>query len=141
MSETKGRPAGPTDLEKERKTAFEAFRNALLSPAESIEIAEKKEDEIDWEFENEKLSLDNRKEKRDLRRNWNTVLVYLVVTGFFFSYALIILIGFGVMSFDSAFAVPSVVAAGVIETYGLAKLAIKYFFSEDEDVRQKTKRK
>lgn len=119
-------------LEKEREVAFASFQDALLSSLESTEIAEKKEEEIDWEYENEKLSLENRKEKRDLRRRWNTILTYLVISGFFLSYLLIVLIGFSILNFDNnAFAVPSVVAAGIVETYGLAKLAIKYFFSED----------
>jgi len=126
------------DLEKERLKVFEAVKGALLSSAESIEIAEKNEGAIDWDFENEKLSLENRREKRELRRRWNKVLMCLVISGFILSYLLIILIGFGVMSFDNnAFAVPSVVAAGIVETYGLARLAIEYFFSEDGDKRKK----
>lgn len=46
---------------------------------------------------------------------------------------MIFLIGFDVMKFDnSVFAIPAVVAAGVLETYGLAKLAIAYFFNDND---------
>ena len=137
MHATTSKPPKDPDFEQERNAAFEALKDSIFSPAESQEITEKKEEQIDWDFENEKLSLENRQEKRKVRRRWNTVLMYLVVSGFFLSYALIILIGFGVMDFSSAFAVPSVVAAGVIQTYGLAKLAIKYFFSEDAKENRK----
>lgn len=111
---------------------------SLLSISESLEIAEKREEEIDWETENEKLSLDIRKENREVRQKWNKTLQVLVVVGFILSYLLILLIGFGVMKFDNnAFAVPSVVAAGVIQTYGLARLAIGYFFSEGDKTKPK----
>jgi len=140
VSEATSKPSQGSDFEKERDAAFEAFRGALFSPAESLEITEKKEEQIDWDFENEKVSLENRKEKRKVRRHWNTVLMSLVIAGFILSYALIILIGLGAMNFSSTFAVPSVVAAGVLQTYGLAKLAIKYFFSEDGEESFKGKR-
>lgn len=46
---------------------------------------------------------------------------------------MIFLIGFGVMRFENnAFAVPAVVGAGVLETYGLAELAVQYFFSDND---------
>jgi hypothetical protein len=140
MTESKSNPQKPGGLEQERRVALEAFQDALFSPAESSEIAEKREDEIDLEFENEKLSLENRKEKTRLRRRWNGILTLLVVSGFFMSYLFVVLIGFGIMNFDdNAFAVPSVVASGIVGTYGLAKLAIEYFFSEDSD-KSKNKR-
>ena len=124
----------PDGLEKERHDVFELVRSALLSPAESVAVSEEKEDAIDLAYENEKLSLDNRREKRQLRRRWNNILTWLVIIGFVLSYTLIVLIGLNVLRFENnAFAVPSVVAAGIVETYGLAKLAIKYFFSEDSD--------
>ena len=53
---------------------------------------------------------------------------------------MIALIGFGIMHFENnAFAVPSVVAAGVIQTYGLAKLAIQYFFSDEDGQKPRKK--
>lgn len=120
------------DLERERQAVSRSFQQGSLSTAQDIRLAESKEDQVDLAYENEKLSLDNRKEKRALRMRWNRILTWLVILGFFLSYGLIILIGLDVLNFDGhAFAVPSVVAAGIVETYGLAKLAIKYFFSED----------
>jgi hypothetical protein len=128
-------------LEAERESAYKSFSDSLFSSAESIEIAEKREEEIDLYFENERLSLDNRLEKQEVRKQWNRILMWLVVFGFIFSYLMIILIGFKIMNFEnSEFAVPSVVAAGVVQTYGLAKLAIKYFFSEDEKNKTSKKR-
>lgn len=137
MNET-NKNRSPGNLEQQRHEAFEAFRDSLLTTAQSIEIAEKKEEEIDWEFENEKLSLEIRKEKKDRRKIWNKVLLWLVVLGFILSYTMIVLIGAGILNFDNnAFAVPSVVAAGVLETYGLAKIAARYFFSDDEAAKRK----
>ncbi|HLZ15052.1 MAG TPA: hypothetical protein VKQ34_03595 [Candidatus Saccharimonadales bacterium] len=142
MGETTNGETAGNNLEQERHAAFETFRDVLLPADNSNEIAEKNEKQRDWDAENEQISLENRQEKQELRRLWNRILMYLVVAGFFFSYALIILIGFGVMRFaNNAFAVPSVVAAGIVETYGLAKLAIKYFFSEDGHAPTKRNRR
>ncbi len=119
-------------LETEREHAREVFHNATLSLEKSSKIFARQEEQLDWDTENERLDLENRKEKREVRKRWNHVLMWLVLAGFILSYFMIALIGLGIMQFENnAFAVPSVVAAGVIQTYGLAKLAIKYFFSED----------
>lgn len=121
----------------EREAILQTFEDAYLSPSTSAAITTKDEEQINWQNENEKLSLENRIEKREVRKRWNKVLLWLVVLGFILSYLMITLIGLGIMKFDNnAFAVPSVVAAGVIQTYGLAKLAIKYFFSEDGEVEK-----
>jgi hypothetical protein len=127
-------------LGKRRQKAFDSFQDALVSPLGSSKVTTQHEEQVNLDFENEKLSLDNRLEKRKSRRQWNKVLRWLVISGFILSYLLIILIGLGVLDFDDhAFAVPSVVAAGIVETYGLAKLAIKYFFSEDGETVQQRK--
>jgi hypothetical protein len=117
----------------EREAILQTFEDAYLSPANaSAAITRKDEEQIDWQNQNEELNLKNRIEKKEVRQRWNRVLLWLVILGFVLSYLMITLIGLGIMKFDNnAFAVPSVVAAGVIQTYGLAKLAIKYFFSED----------
>jgi hypothetical protein len=119
----------------EREAILQSFDDAYLSPINSAAAITKNEEQINWQNENEKLNLDNRVEKKEVRQRWNKVLLLLVILGFVLSYLMIALIGLGIMKFDNnAFAVPSVVAAGVIQTYGLAKLAIKYFFSEDGEV-------
>jgi len=130
-------------LQAARESAYKALQNSnsLYSASESSAIAEKKGEEIDWDYENEKLNLENRLEKRNSRRQWNKVLMRLVIIGFCLSYLMIALIGFGIMKFtNSALAVPSVVAVGIVETYGLTKLAIKYFFSEDGEVASDRKK-
>lgn len=130
MSEKPNKPV--ERLDKRRQKAFLSFQDALVSPLGSSKVTTQHEEQVNLDFENEKLTLDNRLEKRRSRKQWNKVLRWLVISGFILSYTLIILIGLGVLDFDDhAFAVPSVVAAGIVETYGLAKLAIKYFFSED----------
>jgi hypothetical protein len=119
-------------LEAEREHVRDIL-DAMVPLANSSKILSKQEEKLDWETENERLNLENRREKREIRRRWNLILTLLVILGFAFSYLMITLIGLGIMKFENnAFAVPSVVAAGVIQTYGLAKLAIKYFFSEDK---------
>jgi len=75
--------------------------------------------------------LDRRKHKTKSRKTWGKVLLVMVVAGFATSYLIIIAIGLDVLNYDdSQFAVPSVIAAGVIGTYGLAKIAVSYFFTD-----------
>ena len=128
-------------LENERESVFRSLAKAgHLSSAASREITARHEDQIDIDFEHEKFSLENRKDKKNIRERWNLILTALVVSGFALSYLMIALIGFGIMHFENnAFAVPSVVAAGVIQTYGLAKLAIQYFFSDEDGQKPRKK--
>lgn len=108
--------------------------HAALVPAEESQIkTESAEEIIDLEKANARLTYQNRLTKKQSRKWWNRILLTMVVFGFAASYVLIFLIGFGVLDFgDSSLAVPAVVAASVVETYGLAKLAIKYFFDTAE---------
>lgn len=120
------------DLEKERSLIYKAIEDSLISDEQSSEIAEENEREINWDAENAQLDFHNRIERKIRRERWDTTLLVLVVFGFGASYWLIILIGTGILKFeDNAFAVPSVVAVGIVQTYGLSKLAIRYFFSDD----------
>lgn len=121
---------------KHNKTIEElvsAIVKARVSPKESLSRSEAAEKELDLEKANVKLTYENRLIKRRNRKIWNYTLLSLVVLGFLTSYVMIFLIGFGVMKFDNnVFAIPAVVAAGVLETYGLAKLAIAYFFNDND---------
>ena len=121
---------------KHNKTIEElvsAIVKARVSPKESLSRSEAAEKELDLEKTNVKLTYENRLIKRRNRKIWNYTLLSLVVLGFLTSYVMIFLIGFGVMKFDNnVFAIPAVVAAGVLETYGLAKLAIAYFFNDND---------
>jgi hypothetical protein len=79
-----------------------------------------------------RVDLQIKLEKTKRRKAWDKTLLGLVIVGFLASYCMILLIGLGVLSFgNNSFAVPSVVAAGIIQTYGLAKIAAEYFFSDD----------
>ncbi len=121
---------------KHNKTIEElvsAIVKARVSPKESLSRSGAAEKELDLEKANVKLTYENRLIKRRNRKIWNYTLLSLVVLGFLTSYVMIFLIGFGVMKFDNnVFAIPAVVAAGVLETYGLAKLAIAYFFNDND---------
>lgn len=121
---------------KHNKTIEElvsAIVKARVSPKESLSRSEAAEKELDLEKANVKLTYENRLIKRRNREKWNNTLRRLVIAGFIISYAVIFLIGFDVMKFDNnVFAIPAVVAAGVLETYGLAKLAIAYFFNDND---------
>jgi hypothetical protein len=75
--------------------------------------------------------LERRKHKTKSRKIWGKVLLVMVVCGFTASYVIIIAIGLNWLKYnDSQFAVPSVIAAGIIGTYGLAKIAVSYFFTD-----------
>lgn len=110
-----------------------AIYAALVPAEESQNRIESTEETIDLEKANAKLTYENRLIKKSSRKWWNRTLLTLVVLGFIISYVMIFLIGSGAMKFgDNVFAVPAVVAAGVLETYGLAKLAIQYFFNDND---------
>ena len=120
-------------LEAERAEALQSIQSAVLSIETSEALAEKAEETIDWEAQHARLDYHIRLQKKKRREKWDNILGILVSGSFVLSYLIIIMIGFGVMRFgENAFAVPSVVAAGVLGTYGLAKLAIKYFFNDDD---------
>jgi uncharacterized membrane protein len=103
-----------------------------LTAAESSRVAQKNQSKRDYEAEHEQISIENRREKQARRAKWDKILSRLVILGFVLSYVMIFLIGTNALSFsDSAFAVPSVIAVGIVQTYGLAKLAVSYFFSDD----------
>lgn len=105
----------------ERDKIIEAIYAAKISPQESLNKSEEAEDAIDFDKKNTELSYQNRIAKKNNRRVWNWTLLVLVIIGFVTSYIMIFLIGFGVMRFENnAFAVPAVVGAGVLETYGLS---------------------
>jgi len=123
-----------------RKNTPEQGREAALAQIAPEEISIEKSNEVTHKIEgtfdahavHQQLSYEIRVEKKQRRRKWDQWLLAMAVSGFFLSYGVIILIGFGILQFpDSTFAVPAVVAAGVLETYGLAKIAAQYFFSED----------
>lgn len=117
----------------ERDKIIKAIYAAKISPQESLNKSEEAEDAIDFDKKNTELSYQNRIAKKNNRRVWNWTLLVLVIIGFVTSYIMIFLIGFGVMRFENnSFAVPAVVGAGVLETYGLAKLAVQYFFSDND---------
>lgn len=110
-----------------------AIYAALVPAEESQNRIESTEETIDLEKANAKLTYENRLIKKSSRKWWNRTPLTLVVLGFIISYVMIFLIGSGAMKFgDNVFAVPAVVAAGVLETYGLAKLAIQYFFNDND---------
>jgi hypothetical protein len=76
--------------------------------------------------------LERRRHKTQSRKIWGKFLLIMVVGGFTASYVIIVAIGLHWLNYtDSQFAVPSVIAAGVIGTYGLAKIAVNYFFTDD----------
>lgn len=119
-------------LQKERNSTKTQIEKKLLTPEESAAVVTNTAQVIDYKSVHQKIDVLNREQKWEARRKWDKLLKRLVVMGFFFSYVVIFLIGFGVLKFpDNAFAVPSVVAVGIVQTYGLAKLAVNYMFSED----------
>jgi hypothetical protein len=119
-------------FEQERRKVLAGIKGEVIPYEQSDEMAIRNRDKIDWDANHLQLDYEIRIEKRERRKKWDKSLLWLVILGFAASYLMIILIGTGVLSFpDNSFAVPSVVAAGVIETYGLARIAARYFFSED----------
>jgi len=115
----------------EREQVLQDIDDNILRPEEATRIIDS--------FTNEQkeaitfsLEIGARIEKARSRGLWGRVLLYLIIIGFAASYIMVFLIGIGFLHFDnSSYAVPSVVAAGIIQTYGLAKIATQYFFSDD----------
>lgn len=114
-------------MNKDLKNALSEVKKEIVA----TENIDDQQDELDARKSHIILDLEDRKEKRRSRRLWGKVLLGLVVAGFSTSYIIVILIGCRVLNYpENAFAVPSVVAAGIIGTYSLAKIAVKYFFSD-----------
>lgn len=127
----------PVDLSTERATVLQNIEDEILDADEAGKIVENY-DETNLRAIELRIDLKIKLEKKERRKSWDKTLLRLVVIGFIGSYGMIILIGMGVLNFDNnAFAVPSVVAAGIIQTYGLAKIAAEYFFSEDGNYKKK----
>lgn len=107
----------------------EAKQESTLTISSKSDNAEASE--VTVSSESAKDELDRRTHKTKSRKIWGWVLLTMVVSGFTASYVIIIAIGLGWLSYsDSQFAVPSVIAAGIIGTYGLAKIAVNYFFTD-----------
>ena len=115
-----------------------ALQAEVLSQAEATKIGLKGQAKRDYESENAQISVENRRAKQNFRVKWDKLLSRLVCIGFGSSYFIIFLIGIKKLSFgNSAFAVPSIVAIGIVQTYGLAKLAVSYFFSDDGEDKKR----
>lgn len=122
--------------EDQRELTLEVLSTSALPADESSELAEEKEEEIDGEAKNAELTYQIRLDRVEGRKSWNKTLKSLVIINFAMSMWLVILIGAGFLSFPSnAYAVPAVVGSGIFGTYGLSKLAIKYFFDDEESKR------
>jgi len=114
------------------------FRDALEeAKQESVEVISSDEDKSDKVSDVSVASqsaedeLARRIHKTKSRKTWGRVLLIMVVCGFTASYLIIVAIGLKWLEYnDSQFAVPSVIAAGIIGTYGLAKIAVSYFFTD-----------
>ncbi len=119
---------------QERQAELRALLGSVRAAPESAARVREASNDIDTEALHRKQDLSVRQEKQALRRKWDKMLGRLVIAGFFISYGLITLIGLGWLKFDAGpFAVPTVVAAAILQTYGLAKLAVKFIFSEDPE--------
>lgn len=114
------------------------FKNALKEAKEESTntVSSDTEDSVDDSVisiaaQSAKDELDRRSHKTKSRKVWGNVLLVMVVCGFTASYLIIIAIGLRWLTYtDSQFAVPSVIAAGIVGTYGLAKIAVNYFFTD-----------
>lgn len=116
----------------DRDDVLRLIKPEAFDELRSRSIAKSSQEQRDYKSEIEIIDIENRREKQQLRRKWDKLLGVLVVIGFILSYLMIFLIGTNALSFaHSAFAVPSVIAVGIFQTYGLAKLAVGYFFSDD----------
>jgi hypothetical protein len=117
-----------------KKHILAAIQPSVLSLGESQQLVTHGQATRDYDSENAQITIENRRAKQAFRMKWDTLLSRAVVAGFILSYLMIFLIGTHKLTFqNSSLAVPSVVAVGIVQTYGLAKLAVSYFFSEDNN--------
>jgi hypothetical protein len=122
----------PAKIREDALKAIEAKTLETIDGGISTELDEETQSQRGQDS-NEALIILRQLEKIRSRASWNRLLKILVVCGFVSSYVVIILIGLHILDFgQNAFAVPSVVAVGIVQTYGLAKLAVQYFFSDDK---------
>ena len=134
---SKVNPPLTVDLAAERAKILQNVESEIVD----IDVAERlvgNYDEAALRAIELRVDLQIKIEKKERRKKWDSTLLRLAVVGFAASYAMIVLIGLGILKFENNnFAVPSVVAAGIIQTYGLAKIAAEYFFSDDTKRRKK----
>ena len=124
------------NLAAERASVLSSIADEIVDNEEARQLLENY-DETTINAIETRIDLQIKLEKKLRRKKWDKTLLLLVIIGFSASYILVILIGLGILKFgDNAFAVPSVVAAGVIQTYGLAKVAAEYFFSDDKKTKK-----
>ncbi len=127
-----------SELENERLSLIREINNGNILPPDETEQKLESFDEAQIQAIDFAIDLYNKLEKGKRRKAWDKTLLVLVVVGFIASYILIILIGLNILTFaNNSFAVPSVVAAGIIQTYGLARIAAEYFFSDDKNTPKK----
>lgn len=120
-----------SDLATERASILQSVEEDLVDADEQRRILEGY-DEATLKAIEFRIDLQIKIEKKERRKKWDKTLLRLVIVGFIASYLMVIAIGLKWLEFGSnSFAVPSVVAAGIIQTYGLAKIAAEYFFSDD----------
>lgn len=95
----------------------------------SSEIVAETQSKVDYDALEARLRIKEYAKKLEDRDKWCKVLLVLVVVGFCFSTITTLLLGAGLLHFESAaITVPVAIGAGFLETYGLAKIAVNYLF-------------
>lgn len=118
-------------MDQQFKAALKEAKQESVATISSSTITDEEASDISIASQSAADELERRKHKTKSRKVWGMVLLSMVVCGFTTSYLIIIAIGLNWLSYaDSQFAVPSVIAAGIIGTYGLAKIAVSYFFTD-----------
>lgn len=78
------------------------------------------------------ISLAEFQQVLDQRQLWSNALRYIIWLIVVMDGAVIGLVGFNVLKFPtSPFALPTFIGSSMLEVYGLARLVIKFFFSND----------
>lgn len=105
----------------------------VLTPDKAEAIVDKNISETTAKALHTQLALRARNDKVKARRRWGYALLAIVVAGCILSYLIVILIGAGKLQYpNNQYAVPTVIGAGIIQAYGLAKIAAQYLFTDED---------
>ncbi len=76
-------------------------------------------------------------EKLKHRGWWSIALIGIAVAINAVSLFVVIAIGYGWMTYPGDLAVPAIIVANFAETWALTKIAMKFYFNDDESINKK----
>lgn len=81
--------------------------------------------------EKERLELKEKSDIIGMRRAWSNWILGVIIFVTFFDVLIITLLGFGIMKFDSQYALPAIITESIVKVIGLAYIIVNFLFNKD----------